>query len=112
MKAQTKLILLKLFHTLIWLGYVIVIFYILYAAILDQIGLYFWIGVGLVALEGIILLIYGGHCPITRVSEKLSKNSSVGFDILVPRWVAKYNKIIFGSIFAVGFVIGIYRVFT
>lgn len=94
MKAQSKLMLIKLLHTAIWLFYVIVILYIFYAAIIDRIDIYFLIAICLVLFEGIVLLINGWHCPLTRIGEKYSRNVSVGFDIFLPTWLAKHNKTI------------------
>ncbi len=112
MKSKTKLILIKILHTVIWLFYAMTILYTLYAAIVDKIDAYFWMAVGFVVLEGIILLIYGGHCPITLISEKYSRNVSVGFDIFIPKWIARYNKMIFGTIFLVSIIIAAYRFLT
>ena len=63
-----RLFWIKLVHTVIWLFFVSVIAYILYAGIFDKIDLYLFIAVGLVFLEGIILLIFQQRCPPDRYS--------------------------------------------
>ncbi len=112
MEAKQKLILIKLLHTIIWLFYVIVILYTFYAAITDRIDIYFLIAVCLVILEGIILLLNGWRCPLTRIGEKYSRNVSVGFDIYIPKWIAKHNKNIFTILFSLSIIIAMYRILT
>ena len=97
-------------HTIIWLFYVLIIFYILYAGIYNKINLYIWIAIGLVIFEVIILAVFKGKCPLTILGYKYADNQQVGFDIYLPRWLAKYNKIIFGTIFVIGILIVIYRI--
>lgn len=104
-----KLLYLKLAHTIIWLFYVFVICFILYAGIFNKIGVYLWIAVGLVILEGNILMTFRGKCPFTILGYKYTYNPETGFDIFLPKWVAKNNKIIFGTIFIIGVLIIIYR---
>lgn len=105
-----KLFCLKLMHTIIWVFYVLVISYIFYSGIYNKINLYTWIAIGLVIIEGIILIIFKGKCPLTILGHKYTDNHQVGFDIYLPRWLAKYNKVIFGTIFVIGILIVIYRI--
>ncbi|OGI10555.1 MAG: hypothetical protein A2Y40_04440 [Candidatus Margulisbacteria bacterium GWF2_35_9] len=105
-----KLFLVKLLHTIIWAFYVIIIFYIVYAGITNQINIYVWISIGLVFFEGLVLLIYKWKCPLTILGSKYSENQEVGFDIFIPKWLAKHNKIIFTTIFVIGCVLVFYRI--
>ena len=105
-----KLFYLKLIHTIIWVFYVLVFFYILYACIYNRINMYLWIAIGLEVIEITILIIFKGKCPLTILGYKYIKNPEVGFDIYLPRWLAKYNKIIYGlGLIFVIFII-IYRI--
>ena len=104
-----QLTLLKLLHTVIWVAYNIVIFYFLYAVIVNKIDRWVWICLGLIALEGLILLVFKSLCPITVVARKYSDSDKANFDIYPPNWLAKYNKVIYTSIVLVGVVILIYR---
>lgn len=107
-----KLFTIKVLHTVIWAFYVLAILYILYAAIMDRIGTLVWIAIGLTVFEGIILLINGWRCPLTRLGEKYTESTDVGFDIFLPKWLANNNKIIFTALFSVGVIIVIYRLLT
>jgi hypothetical protein len=105
-----KLYYIKLIHTIIWIFYIFIIFYILYAGIYYKIDFYLWVAVGLVILEGIILIIFKWKCPLTILGYKYNDNQETGFDIFLPKWLAKNNKMIFSTIFIIGILIIIYRV--
>ncbi len=111
--GSRTLFLIKLLHTVIWAFFVITIIYILYAAIIDRIGILLWIAISLVVVEGIILLLNGWRCPLTILGERYTeKTDDVGFDIFLPTWLAKNNKVIFTTIFIIGLIIVVYRLLT
>jgi hypothetical protein len=110
MTSQQKLTIIKYSHTAVWLFYNIVIFYLLYAVIADKIDKWVWIGFGLILAEGLILIIFKNICPITVVARKFSNSTKENFDIFLPIWLARYNKIIYSSIVLIIFCILIYRV--
>ena len=112
MNQADKLFSIKLIHTLIWAFFVAVIFYILYSGITDTITTYTWIGIGLIIGEGLVLLIFKMSCPLTVVARNYSDSQKDNFDIFLPNWLAKYNKIIFTSIFVVGLILVLYRSLT
>jgi len=69
-----------------------------------------WIAVGLVVLEGLVLLINNWKYPFTIWGYKYSCNHETGFDIFLPKWLAKHNKAIFGTIFIIEMLLVLYRV--
>lgn len=109
MNKGEKLVLLKWIHTFIWLFYNVVIFYLLYAVVVNKIDLWVWICLGLIALEGLILLIFRSFCPITVLARKYSDSKRDNFDIYLPNWLAKYNKTIYTIIVAIAVVILLIR---
>jgi hypothetical protein len=64
---------------------------------------------GLVLLEGLVLLIFKKLCPVTVIARKYSQSTKDNFDIYLPNWLAKYNKLIYTSIFIIALIILIYR---
>ena len=112
MTARTKLILTKLLHTLIWVFFVTVIFYVLYCGITGRITPLTWVAIGLVVFEGLVLLIFRMRCPLTYVARRYSDSQKDNFDIYLPNWIAKYNKQIFTTIFVVGLILVLYRAFS
>lgn len=109
MTANTKLILIKIIHTIIWLFFNIVIFYLLYAAITGKIDIWTWICIALILAEGITLLIFKSFCPITLIARKYSNSTKHNFDIYLPNWLAKYNKHIYTTIVLIAIIILMYR---
>src|SRR4051812_14797349 len=95
MTNTSKLVVTKTVHTLVWIFFNIVIFYLLYAVILDRIDKWVWICISLIACEGGVLLIFKNICPITIVARKYSDSPKENFDIYLPNWLAKYNKQIY-----------------
>jgi hypothetical protein len=108
MKSETKLILIKTIHTLIWIFFNAVIFYMLYAVLSNKLDKWLWIGYGLFVLEGITLLVFKFFCPLTIMARKYSNSSNDNFDIYLPNWLAKYTKLIYTSILVV-IIITIYQ---
>jgi hypothetical protein len=109
-KSETKLVIVKVVHTLIWLFFNVVIFYMLYAVIQDKIDYWLWLGYALVILEGIVLLIFKFFCPLTLIARKYSDSTKDNFDIYLPNWLARYTKMIYTSIMGIILVITIYRI--
>ncbi len=113
MKSTDKLLIIKSVHTLIWLFFNVVIFYLLYAAIVNKIDKWVWIGIGLVVIEGLVLLWFNKVCPLTIIARNYSDSEKENFDIFLPNWLAKYNKLIYTTIFGIAVFILIYRlIFT
>ena len=111
MQDDTKLTLIKTVHTLIWIFFNLVIFYMLYAAITNKLDMWLWLGYGLIIFEGIILLIFKASCPLTIIARKYSDSSKDNFDIYLPNWLAKHNKLIYTLILTVVIFITLYQLF-
>ncbi len=109
MTKQTKLVLIKIIHTTIWVFFNVVIFYMLYAALTNKLDKWLWIGYGLFILEGIILLLFKFFCPLTILARKYSDSTKDNFDIYLPNWLAKYNKPIYTCILGIIIIITIYQ---
>lgn len=111
MSANLNLKLIKILHTTIWVFFNVVIFYLLYAVIANKIDKWVWICIGLILLEGIILIIFKSICPVTLLARKYSDSTKENFDIYLPNWLAKYNKLIYSTIVLVALCILAYRLF-
>jgi len=109
MTKAGKLNIIKLVHTIIWVFFNGVIFYLYYAIIKNKIDIWVWICIGLVLLEGIILLIFKRFCPITIIARKYSDSTKDNFDIFLPNWLAKYTKLIYTLLFTIAFIILLIR---
>lgn len=112
MNPSSKLLFIKTFHTLIWALFVTVIFLILYSGVTDTVNSYTWIGIGLIIGEGLVLLLFRMSCPLTVLARKYSDSQKDNFDIFLPNWLARHNKVIFTSIFVAGLILVVYRTFS
>ena len=104
-----KLTRIKLIHTLIWIFFNVVIFYLAYAVIVGDIDKWVWIGLGLFAIEGLILVLFKMKCPLTVIARRYSDSPKDNFDIYLPNWLARYNKLIYSIFLGIILVILIFR---
>ena len=101
----TKLVLIKSLHTLIWIVMVCIIGYVVYSGVSGNITVYSWLAVAAVIVEGLVLWLFKGKCPLTVWASNYSDSQKENFDIYLPEWLAKYNKLIFTMVFVVGFIL-------
>lgn len=107
---KTTLTTIKIIHTIIWVFFNVVLFYMAYAVIVNKIDIYVWIGIGLILLEGIVLVSFKKMCPLTIMARKYSESAKDNFDIYLPNWLAKYNKLIYTTFFILIICGVIYRI--
>lgn len=101
LKAATALARIKLLHTAVWIFFVACIALIPVAAVRQR----FDVAAGaaaLVLLECAVLAYNRWSCPLTAVAARYTDARDANFDIYLPRWLARYNKEIFGSLFIAG----------
>lgn len=58
--------------------------------------------IAIVLVEVLILLANQFKCPLTAVAARYTDDRRDNFDIYLPLWLARYNKQIFGTLFAAG----------
>ena len=103
------LVAIKLLHTAIWLFFVACIAAIPIAGASCPFplgGILGW----LVPLECAVIAANRGRCPLTDVAARFTEERAENFDIYLPLWLARHNKTIFGTLFAVAelYVVGQY----
>jgi hypothetical protein len=106
MSESDKFIAIKLLHTAVWLFMNVVIFYLLYAVITDRIDRWAWVALAIIGLECLLLLLFRMACPLTLVARRYSDSTRANFDIYLPEWLARYNKLIYGVLLA-GILVGL-----
>lgn len=65
--------------------------------------------IGIVLIEVFILIANSMRCPLTAVAARFTEDRRDNFDIYLPLWLARYNKVIFGWLFVVGLAITLAR---
>lgn len=103
MLAETKLRLVKALHTLVWAVFAgsIVAIPIFAAAGNLKVA---WGLIGFVFLEVVVLVANRMRCPLTDVAARYTAEREDNFDIYLPLWLARHNKVIFGGLYLAGIV--------
>lgn len=109
MTDASKLFYIKLLHTLIWVAFNVIIFYFVYSVIVNDINRWTWICLALIGAETITLVIFNTICPVTLVARRYSASTQDNFDIFLPNWLARHNKLIYTIIVLIGIAFLIYR---
>lgn len=106
----SSLTIIKIIHTIVWLFFNVVLFYMAYAVVVNQIDKFVWLGVALILMEGMVLLMFKKVCPLTIWARQYSASSQANFDIYLPNWLAKHNKLLYTTFFILILCGIIYRI--
>jgi hypothetical protein len=95
---------IKALHTLVWA---------LFAGCIVAIPILSWarerrwalLCAALVAMEVVVLALNRWRCPLTDVAARHTDDRRENFDIYLPQWLARHNKLIFGALYVVGLLI-------
>ncbi|MFL5385642.1 MAG: hypothetical protein ACJ8GN_24255 [Longimicrobiaceae bacterium] len=101
LQPSAALRLVKTIHTVVWA---------VFAGAILAIPLLAWYGfwfsaaalIALVLVECAVLAVNRMRCPLTGIAARYTDDRRDNFDIYLPLWLAKYNQLIFGSLFAAG----------
>jgi hypothetical protein len=99
---------IKLLHTIAWAVFAGCILAIPLAAWRREFQIAIWL-IAIVSLECLVLAVNRMRCPLTDVAARYTDERHDNFDIYLPLWVARYNKVIFGSLFAAGLMFTLVR---
>ena len=102
---------IRILHTAIWIFYNVVIFYLFYAVVTNRINRWVWICIALVMAEGLVLAAFKTVCPVTLMARKYSSSTKANFDIYLPEWLARNNKLIYTSLFMISILILFYQLY-
>lgn len=98
---STALVAVKVIHTLVWAFFVACILGIPIASWHGNHQAAAWL-TAFVLVEVTILLLHGWRCPLTSLAARYTDDRRDNFDIYLPEWLARHNKLIFGVVFSVG----------
>jgi polyferredoxin len=92
---------IKLIHTAVWAFFAACVFAIPVFACRANYR-YAAAFIGVVFIEVLVLVVNGWHCPLTPVAARYTNDRRDNFDIYLPEWLARKNKLIFGALYAAG----------
>jgi hypothetical protein len=55
-----------------------------------------------VFVEVLVLVFNRWRCPLTPIAARYTADRRDNFDIYLPEWLARHNKLIFGLLYSVG----------
>ncbi len=99
---------IKVIHTVVWACF---------AGSIVAIPVLAWLGdyraalllIGIVLVEVVVLVINGMRCPLTGVAARYTDDRRDNFDIYLPEWLARHNKVVFGLLYIAGILFAIAR---
>ncbi len=101
---------IKLVHTLIFWGLSACVLYAVWSGLVDRITTLTWVAVLLTLLEGLVLLAFGGTCPLTILAERRGAARGSVADIFLPKPVADRIFPVCGTTFFIALIVIAFRV--
>lgn len=108
MKSPDVLRLVKLLHTIIWAFFASCIFAIPVFAALGNYFLTTLLAM-VVLIEVLVIVFNDWRCPLTPIAARYTSDRRANFDIYLPEWIARNNKMIFGIAYAAGLLFALAR---
>lgn len=100
---STALKAVKAVHTIVWAFFAACIVAIPMASWRGEHQVAAWLAV-IVFVEVVVLVLNNWRCPLTSVAARYTDDRRENFDIYLPRWLAKHNKLVFGGLYIAGAV--------
>jgi len=106
--GRTPLVVIKVVHTIAWA---------IFGGCILAMPVFSWQGnhraaawlAAIVAGEVAVLVLNKMRCPLTAVAARYTDDRRDNFDIYLPEWLARHNKLIFGVLYLAGLVFAIAR---
>ena len=102
------LVAIKLLHTLVWAIMAGSILALPVTALLERFNAGIILTVIILA-ECSVLALNEGKCPLTALAARFTADRADNFDIYLPNCLARYNKLIFGTLFVVNKLFVLWR---
>jgi hypothetical protein len=106
--SASALVTIKVAHTIAWAFFVTCILAIPVAAWRGDFTAAAWLA-AIVFLDVAALLLNGWRCPLTSMAERHTDDRHDNFDIYLPEWLARHNKLIFGTLYVLGMLYALAR---
>jgi len=98
----------KLLHTVVWAFFAGSIVAIPILALAGRFVLAL-LCIAVVSVEVVVLAANRMRCPLTGVAARYTDDRRDNFDIYLPQWLARHNKLVFGTLYAGGIVVTLVR---
>jgi polyferredoxin len=99
--SASALVVVKVAHTAAWTFFAGCIIAIPVASWRGHHAAAAWLAC-IVLVEVVILMVNGWRCPLTTLAARFTEDRRDNFDIYLPLWLARHNKLIFGVLYGLG----------
>jgi len=106
--SAAALVAVKIVHTIAWAFFAGCILAIPLASWQGKHAAAAWL-TAIVFVEVAILVLNGWRCPLTSLAARYTDERHDNFDIYLPLWLARHNKLIFGVLFCLGIAFAYFR---
>lgn len=106
--AANAVVAIKLAHTIAWAFFVACILAIPFASWHGDHRAAAWLA-AIVFIDVAALLLNRWRCPLTSLAARYTDDRRDNFDIYLPQWLARHNKLIFGTLYVAGMVFALAR---
>ena len=107
-RSAAALVAVKVAHTIAWAFFAGCILAIPVASWRGNHFAAAWL-TAIVFVEIAILVVNGWRCPLTSLAARFTDERHDNFDIYLPLWLARHNKLIFGVLFCLGIAFAYFR---
>ena len=91
----------KVLHTIAWAFFAACIIAIPVVTCRGHLAAAGWLS-AIVLVEVLVLAFNRWRCPLTAVAARYTEDRRDNFDIYLPQWLSRYNKVIFGAFYILG----------
>jgi hypothetical protein len=106
--GSRTLTIVKVAHTVVWAIFAACIVAMPIASLLGRHSVAAWLA-AVVLVEVVVLAFNRMRCPLTAVAARCTVDRRPNFDIFLPEWLARYNKVIFGTLYGAGLAFALSR---
>lgn len=106
--SSGALVAVKVAHTVAWAFFVACILAIPVFSWRGQHPAAAW-SAAIVLIDVAALLLNGWRCPLTSLAARYTDDRHDNFDIYLPLWLARHNKLIFGTLYVAGMAFALAR---
>ena len=107
-RPSSALTTIKVAHTIVWAFFAGCIVAIPIASWRGEHRIAAWLA-AIVFVEVLVLVFNGWRCPLTSVANRYTEDRRDNFDIYLPLWLARYNKVVFGGLYLAGIAFALAR---
>jgi hypothetical protein len=93
---------IKAVHTAIFAALSGCVIYVLASGAFNRITRWTWVAVAAIVVEGLVLAVSGGKCPLTMLGERRGAVDGSVSDIFLPKWFADRIFPICTTLFLIG----------